>query len=345
MMKISIIVPVYNVKDYLDECVESVVTQTYQNFELVLVDDGSTDGSDVLCDQYQEQYPQKLKVLHEMNGGPFRARLIGVQAATGDVVIFLDADDCLRMDALECIVRCFHENTCDMVLYKTGSWEKFSTIQINELWETDKIFEGESKKRLYEKIVCGEFSNNIWLKAIRAECADWPHRFSQYFLKNGEDLLLSVHFMTNCNKIVCLNEEIYYYRNRLGSAVHSFNTQRKESIKIVHTELEKYIDQWGMPELKTLHNARKVSGWISGLKLLMQNKKVMGRKAFKNELISISKDPYFCDAYNNMEKLKVSSYNRLLACLLYYKQYFLISVLYSGVSIVKKFKNRRKHDR
>ena len=344
-MKISVVIPAYNVEDYLAECIESVIRQTYQDFEIVLVDDGSVDQSGSICDQYMLLYPQKIKAIHTKNGGPFQARLIGIQESTGDFLAFLDADDCFCEDALEKILGCFKREQCDMVIFNTGECMAFSTIPVNHDLDKGAIFEGISKKELYYRVIEGLVPNCVWLRAVKAECIKIPEHFYQCNARHGEDLLFSVHLMTCCQKIVYMDEKLYYYRNRPGSAIHSFNIRRKESVKIVHTELEKYIDQWGMPELKPLHNARKVSGWISGLKLLMQNKKVMGRKAFKNELISISKDPYFCDAYNNMEKLKVSSYNRLLACLLYYKQYFLISVLYSGVSIVKKFKNRRKHDR
>ena len=103
-MKISIIVPVYNVEDYLQSCIDSVMGQTYENYELLLVDDGSTDKSGAICDQNRASYPSHIKVLHVTNGGPLRARLLGMKHATGDGFVFLDSDDCLHPQIFEILL-------------------------------------------------------------------------------------------------------------------------------------------------------------------------------------------------------------------------------------------------
>jgi hypothetical protein len=123
-----------------------------------------------------------------------------------------------------------------------------------------------------------------------------------------------------------MDEGLYCYRNRDGSSTHSFNTQRKESIKLVHTELDKYIDQWGLPELKPLHNARKVRGWIDQLKLLLKNKNNLSKQEFKAEMLSMSEDSYFRSAYENMDKKKLSFKNRMLAFCVYS---YIIKFLYN----------------
>ena len=164
-------------------------------------------------------------------------------------------------------------------------------------------------------------------------------------MRHGEDLLLSVCFMTNCKRIVYLNEGLYHYRNRPGSAIHLFNVQRKESIKAVHTELERFIDKWGMPELKPLHNARKVKGWIANLKLLLSNRTCMVKNDFKNELVSMSTDVYFCNAYQNMDKRQLSFVDRFFAYVLHSKQYYLMFMLYEGLEILRKVKAKLKYDR
>ena len=90
MTTVSIIVPVYNVKEYLSYCIESLLSQTYTNFEVILVDDGSTDGSELICDQYAEEYPQNIRVIHSENKGPFVARTLGIDQANGKILLFLD---------------------------------------------------------------------------------------------------------------------------------------------------------------------------------------------------------------------------------------------------------------
>lgn len=91
-MKISIIIPVYNVLDFISECVNSVLNQTYKNFEILLVDDGSTDGSSQLCDEFGNK-DNRIRVYHKKNGGLSDARNYGICRATGDYIIFLDSDD------------------------------------------------------------------------------------------------------------------------------------------------------------------------------------------------------------------------------------------------------------
>lgn len=328
-MKISVIVPVYNVQDFLAECIESVLQQTYQNFELILVDDGANDTSGDICDRYAAIYSQQIKVIHTINGGAFRARIIGIQEACGDYCVFLDSDDCLRKDALEKLSACFKHNMCDMVLFDAGECLEFASRKVYHNLKAGQIFEKETKKQLYHKIICGQIPNSVCLKAVKSECVRISTHFSQYRAKYGEDLLMSVHLITQCEKIVYLNEALYYYRNRPGSAVNSISVPViNDSVKNVHTELEKYIDQWGMPELKPLHSARKVKGWVYNLAVLQNGQKLMPRYTYKEMVQSMAKDPYFTCAYKSMDVSRLSYYERSIAWCLYHKQYYALTLLH-----------------
>ena len=337
-MKVSVIVPVFNVEDFLRDCITSVLNQSYKNFELVLVDDGSTDGSDLICDEYCEMYSEYVRIFHISNGGPLRARLIGVSESMGDVLIFLDADDCLKNNALSEIVSCFETNDCDMVLYNAGRCERFFSLSIVHSLKDGQIFERDNKYELYKKIIQGHVPNSVCLKAIRRECAHFPEYFMDFTMRHGEDLLLSANFITNCDKIVYLGKGLYYYRDRPGSAIHSFNMKRKESIKLVHTELDKYINQWGLSELKSLHDARKVRGWMDNLKLLLKNKQYMEKNEFRKEMVDMSTDPYFVDAYHNMDASTLSVPDRFLAYFLYKRRYGVVFLMYFGKRVLAKVK-------
>lgn len=335
-MKVSVLIPVFNVEEYLVDCIESVLGQTHKEHELILVNDGSTDGSPWICDEYAARYPDKIRVIHTENRGPLYARAQGAKIATGDILMFLDSDDCYRVDALERIANCFHTEACDMVLFNTGNTQQFPTRQISQALEEGTVFDRSSKQDLYKKVLLGKVPNSVCLKAVRATCAQVPERFFGYTARHGEDLLLSVHYLTGCDKIVYLNEGLYFYRDRPGSAVRNFDYQRKDSIKVVHTELAQYIDLWQMPELKPLHNARKVNGWIETLKFLMKNRESMTKSAFKAEMRLMSRDPYFRSAYTHMDTSMVPSRDRLLAWCLYTKQCYLISLLYAGKKAMGK---------
>ena len=101
---VSIIIPVYNVKPYLKRCVESVLNQSYTDFESILVDDGSTDGSSVICDEYLER-DSRIRVIHKENGGLSDARNAGIKAAVGEYILFVDSDDFLNTDALDTLTK------------------------------------------------------------------------------------------------------------------------------------------------------------------------------------------------------------------------------------------------
>jgi hypothetical protein len=206
-----------------------------------------------------------------------------------------------------------------MLIYNAEETSSYASRALRHPFKDGQIFDENSKREIYQKLLLGEVPNSVCLKAIRSECAYFPQHFMDYRVINGEDLMLTACFLTNCKKIACINDGLYYYRTRPGSAVNSFNLGRKQSIKIVHTELGKYVDRWGMPELKPLHNARKVRGWVYNLKLLIQNRKKLDRLAYRRELKSMATDTYFRSAYITMDKDLLSRRDRLLAFCLYHR--------------------------
>lgn len=336
-MLLSVLVPVYNVGAYLEVCINSVICQTYSEYELILVDDGSTDNSGHLCDQYSMQYPEKISVIHTPNNGLLQARIRGLDAARGNVVIFLDADDCLRADALEKIAGCFDSCNCDMVLYNAERCTDFSTMELRFPFENGQVFEGTSKEILYSAIASSQIPNNIFLKAIRGDCATVPEHFLQLTqVKQGEDLLLSVHFITRCEKIVYLDQGLYHYRIRQGSICNRIDNRRAESIKAVHTELEQYIRFWNMPELGPFHNARKVNGWLKTIIIQSKNIHKIFTVSYLKMLRSMSEDPYFRFAYEHMNPSRLSPDYQLLAVSLYHRHYLRLILQILGNRILRK---------
>lgn len=137
MIKVSIIVPVYNVLEYLPECIESLLSQSYKNYEIILVNDGSNDGSGNLCDEYTQNY-ENIFVLHKENGGISSARNAGLDLATGDYIAFVDSDDFVSSDYLKVMVDLIEKYDCDLVCcdYNRGKvvdWsQKEEVIEVRE---------------------------------------------------------------------------------------------------------------------------------------------------------------------------------------------------------------------
>lgn len=123
--KVSVIIPVYNDEKYLKQCVESILTQTYTNLEIILVDDGSTDHTPEICEEYREKYDQ-IRVLHKKNGGVGSSRNAGLALATGEYVLFVDNDDWLEKHHIEELYKLAKENNADIA---AGNFNIFMKIR------------------------------------------------------------------------------------------------------------------------------------------------------------------------------------------------------------------------
>lgn len=189
-MKFSVIIPVYNVEPYLEECVDSVLHQTYKDFEILLIDDGSTDKSGVICDTYAGSYPECIRVFHQGNRGLVKTRVQGLKEAVGDVCLFLDSDDTLRKDALEQICGVFERTGCDLVLY--GRSRDANFVQESDMppMENGQCFEGASKRELYALMVEYRQLNSMCIKAAKKSVYDafLPAYDTDRDVTDGEDL-------------------------------------------------------------------------------------------------------------------------------------------------------------
>lgn len=322
MLKFSVIVPVYNTEAYLEECIASVLNQPYRDYELILIDDGSTDGSGRVCDQYARTYPDRIRVVHTVNQGPFRSRNHGISLASGDVVLFLDSDDSLRADAMELLSGFIVTHKCDLVLFNAGESVAFPAKTVTLPFCDNAIFEGENKKIIYRKLIESRTLNSVCLKAMTREHIRESERVCHCGkLKHGEDLLLSAHLITTATRIGYLNQGLYHYRIRSGSTTNSFDLNLNDDLKTVHQELDQMIDGWGMPELKALHDARKVSGWMDTLVFLLRNRNSLAQEVFLHQIGSMADDPYFVGAYRNMDSSCLTPYYRWMASSLKKKQY------------------------
>ena len=170
---ISVIIPVYNVKAYLAEAVESVIHQTYQNLEIILVDDGSTDGSGEICDEYAKK-DNRIKVIHQQNKGLSASRNAGLDTCQGEIISFLDSDDAFCKDMLEKMHDAMEKTGADIVECKVITGKKLQHGSAHKVFESQKRFSEESGKvkafgtreALLKKLT-GESANFVWNKIYK----------------------------------------------------------------------------------------------------------------------------------------------------------------------------------
>ena len=165
MYKISIIIPVYNVEKYILKTIESVINQTYYNTEIILVDDGSTDNSSKICDEFSKR-DNRICVIHQENQGLSAARNIGTNLATGDFVFYLDGDDYLENDALENLIAL--SDNCDLVI--GNYYYTYSDHEDIAQPDTEKIREF-TRKEAISQLMQGKLQTFAWGKLIRADIA------------------------------------------------------------------------------------------------------------------------------------------------------------------------------
>lgn len=250
---ISIIVPIYNVEAYLPRCIHSLINQTYDRIEIILVDDGSTDSCGTICDNYEKDY-SNIRVLHKKNGGLSDARNAGFAIAKGEFVLFVDSDDYIALDSVEKFVNVI-ENThkVDIVI---GRYEKVDehSDNLNDFYvsssETKEVLSG--KKYLAESLRNKSFIVTAWSKLYSKEFLE---KNELLFMKGivHEDELFTMQCLLKAENVVSTDIVFYRYLIRQGSIMtNSKQLRNAESIKIIVNTLQKVYDKIPNPELKRL---------------------------------------------------------------------------------------------
>ena len=214
MPTISIIVPVYNVEDYVRTCIESVIAQTYLDWELILVDDGSLDRSGLICDEYEKK-DNRIKTIHKINGGVSSARNIGIESAIGEWLYFIDSDDFIDRKALEITIQKNNTLCADLIVH--GLVDDFiyngksNSIRYRDIKDYDyqTIIECVDKYGLLRGPVCKLFKKNIVDRNFI--------RFDES-ISYGEDTKFTFQYLLHCSTISFVPEHFYHYcfRDRIS---------------------------------------------------------------------------------------------------------------------------------
>lgn len=233
---ISVIVPVYNVEKYLSQCIKSILNQTYTNLELILVDDGSTDNSGKICDEFSS-FDNRVRVIHKINGGLSSARNVGIESAGGDYYSFIDSDDYVENTFLECLYKKIVQENADICECSFFRLRRNRMIK-ERLFDYEILDPETAVRRLlatpYESFIV------IWNKLYRKELFD-KIRFPEG--KLHEDEYTTYKLIYESNKIVYVNMNLYIYRVRDDSIMNSkFAAKRLEVLECIE-EMYIYFDK------------------------------------------------------------------------------------------------------
>ena len=264
----SIVIPVYNVKDYLTTCIESILNQQFKNYEIILIDDGSSDGSEVICDTYANKY-ENIKVIHKINEGPAIARNIGIHNSEGKYIIYLDSDDMLFENCL---------NDCSELVLNNENYDVYLGQKFKILFPGGTIEERIDKSKFDE--LDNDVLKNIIMYSPMSITYIWRNIYRTDFIKEnniyfkenilcGEDMDWNTEVYLKAKKVKTFDFYTHIYRgNRNGSIVTACSYNRVSDFYKIVNKWINYADKIEDRDLEVLLKNFYSKGFYSNLKYI-----------------------------------------------------------------------------
>ena len=297
---ISVIVPIYNTETYLGECISSVLNQTYRELEIILVDDGSTDRSGILCDEFGRK-DERVIVVHQKNGGLSNARNTGISKAGGKYIYFLDSDDMLAEDVIEILVSMCEEHHAEMAI--TGLKHFKEHVPENRKREPEpELLSGEEAviRMLKRDGFCHEAQGKLYLKTFWGELG-----FPEGLLY--EDYATIYDLVVRAKKVMYYKAPKYYYRVRKNSITRSHISKRDFVLLDISEAVTQRIISWN-PELEKYAVSMQGATYLKVMKRILD----IGFGQYPEEqrrimLFIKNRGRYLlsCDAVCRLDKIKV----------------------------------------
>lgn len=278
---ISVIVPIYKVEEYLPQCIDSIINQTYKNLEIILVDDGSPDRCPQICDEYAAK-DSRIKVIHQKNGGLSAARNAGLDIATGEYIAFVDSDDWLEIDMYRTLLVLLERYDADIAecAHKKSNILEDTANSFNDISEKESLF--DSYASIMNNIVTEEsipdLRFEVWDKLFKVSViSNTRFKVGQIY----EDLYFDREVLKRCSRLVHTNYIGYNYRvNREGSTVTFFN--EKKLCKF--SEINEYVKEFENEEEFDIAQNFRTFGCASAIDLFYSSKKHSGSRASRKEI-------------------------------------------------------------
>jgi glycosyltransferase involved in cell wall biosynthesis len=238
---VTIIIPVYNAAPYINEALQSVLHQTYENLEIILIDDGSTDGSGKICDNYAD-HDLRFKVIHQENKGLSAARNIGLDMMSGFAVAFLDSDDAYQPGYVEQMVTAMIEENVDLVLCKYRTYRTTGNMVGNGSERVRPLIEKGTYNQVValQALVDGNLNHSAWNKLYSRNL--WQNiRFpvGQVY----EDIATTYRILANCNRVCVIDQSLYCYRKRPGSILETYSQDNLNDWLLSNSSLESFVEE------------------------------------------------------------------------------------------------------
>ncbi len=305
---ISIIIPIYNVKDNLNRCLDSVIKQSYTNLEIILIDDGSSDGSENICDEYAN-LDKRIKVIHKKNEGVSSARNTAINIATGKYIAFVDSDDWLENDCINTLYNEIINQKVDIVRGNYYIDDENNICGVGNLLEfsNEKIDKNNDiKENLLKNILNGKFLSYVWLLLINRNKLINKKIYFKEKISMMEDTIFYIELLTSDMSMYISNKKIYHYYNNQKSITKSLNNILNNIYTILNVnyilkdilERNKYNNLYEVV-INTAH-----CNMIMNMLFTLYKRKIKDNFEIKNIIYELLKNKNFINIINNMD-LKV----------------------------------------
>lgn len=317
------IIPVYNVEPYLRRCLDSVVNQTYQNMEMILVDDGSMDHCGHICDEYAKQ-DHRIRVIHKKNGGLSAARNDALKLVTGDWILFVDSDDWCEPDLCKSALEKAKESNADIVIFSPfknhGQNQKIIHAFDSDFVTSDKTFIFQLQLSALDKHYTPlskkhEWGQGFpWDKLFRASLIlDNQLLFSEN-VKANEDVIFNIHAFQHANTVCFFDKQLYHWRMNPNSIGHKYTPDRVQIDREIYKEMKRTGEIYKLPEeFKRAINVRIVSNTVlSGTICFyhpMRRQRLAQKIGYAREVIN--SEP-ICSAFRDADWNKLRSTGKLM---------------------------------
>lgn len=339
MQKVSIIIPVFNGEEYLEECLESIINQTFKNIEIIVINDGSIDGSEKIIDKYKEK-DNRIISISTKNGGVGSARNKGIEMSTSEWIMFVDCDDILEKDAVEQYMK-IEDKSIDLIISKTYVMKDAKKETASCRYKDDRYFNKQEKDELLNSIFYDNYEEKIsyiscvFSKLYKKQLLVKSNIKFNTELKYGEDGLFNLKAIINSKKIAFLNVPTYNYRLNIKSVMRKFNPTFIEN----HTQMldvyKKYLKDENLENIyKNEYDyfvLRQLNKYLKYYFFRKENPN--SKQDLKQELSKLINIEPYCSAIN----CKINNLHfkrKVMKFLLKRKQLFLLKKIYEIGAVI-----------
>ena len=330
MPKISIIVAAYNVDKYLEICINSIVSQTLHDIEIIIVNDGSTDNTSSIIEKFKRK-DERIIVIEQENYGISTVRNIGLSKATGEYILFIDGDDWIEKNSLIKLYNLATKENADVVCYNFF----YAYRDQNKISKDFKVFDKLNKDEFIKASLLLDVAPVLWCKLLRRDLLQVNNIKCPEDISFGEDMAMSIDIALNAKNILFLNEPLYYYRQREDSVSKELSEKVltiEKSMEFIEKRLKEhdknnlFLDEYQFIVYRNMYYYLVINNKVNKVQYKLY-------KMWKNKKIDIKNNKYYIDFKTNFNtKLKIKH-------ALYDKSYYLGFLYSKTIENIKKIIN------